>query len=183
MSPPLEVGKHPLNESQVVLGAGDHPRSCRPAHIADGALNQADSRRFRTLLALDDIENDSLPFAEPLDARSLKSRDVDEYVLPTTIAGDEAEALVDIEPFHGAGLFDRCAGRWPAGGRRPETRSRWCRRRRGARIDAQHLGDVWVFMSRPDADLDGFARLHDADATLSQHTRTRPAETDDGDAK
>jgi hypothetical protein len=28
-------------------------------------------------------------------------------------------------------------------------------------------------MSRPDADLDGFARLHDADATLSQHTSVK----------
>ena len=27
---------------------------------------------------------------------------VDEYVLSSTIPGDEAEALVDIEPFHGA---------------------------------------------------------------------------------
>ena len=26
----------------------------------------------------------------------------DEYVLSSTIPGDEAEALVDIEPFHGA---------------------------------------------------------------------------------
>jgi hypothetical protein len=34
---------------------------------------------------------------------------VNEYVLATTIPSDEAEALVDIEPFHGAGLFDRCA--------------------------------------------------------------------------
>jgi hypothetical protein len=31
-----------------------------------------------------------------------ESRDVDEYVLSSTIPGDEAEALVDIEPFHGA---------------------------------------------------------------------------------
>ena len=93
---------------------------------------------------------------------------MDEYVLPTTIAGDEAEALVDIEPFHGAGLFDRCAGRWPAGGRRPETRSRWCRRRRGARIDAQHLGDVRTCVSRPDAHFEGVARLDGADAALSE---------------
>ena len=27
---------------------------------------------------------------------------MDEYVLSSTIPGDEAEALVDIEPFHGA---------------------------------------------------------------------------------
>jgi hypothetical protein len=31
-----------------------------------------------------------------------ESRDVDEYVLPSTIPSDEAEALIDIEPFHGA---------------------------------------------------------------------------------
>jgi hypothetical protein len=28
-----------------------------------------------------------------------ESRDVDEYVLPSTIPSDEAEALIDIEPF------------------------------------------------------------------------------------
>jgi len=98
---------------------------------------------------------------------------VDEYVLPTTIAGDEAEALVDIEPFHGAGLFDRCAGRWPAGGRRPETRSRWCRRRRGARIDAQHLGDVRPFVAGADTNLERFSWTHGGDPALSQHASVK----------
>jgi hypothetical protein len=40
---------------------------------------------------------------------------------------------------------------------------------RSVGIDAQHLGDVRAFMSRPDADFDGFTRLHGVDATLSQH--------------
>jgi hypothetical protein len=32
---------------------------------------------------------------------------------------------------------------------------------------------VWAFMSRPDADLDGFARLHGVDAALSQHASVK----------
>ena len=83
------------------------PRSCRPAHSADRALNQADSRRFRTLLALDDIENDSLPFAEPLDARPLKNRHVDKHILAAAIRGDETVAPVSVESFHRAGHLDR----------------------------------------------------------------------------
>src|SRR5215813_10470523 len=132
-------------------------------------LDQPYPTGFRPLPALGETEGDAFTFIEAREPGSFKSRDVDECVLATTIPSDESEALVDIEPFHGAGLFDRCAGRSLAGCRRPETRTRWCRRRCGARIDAQHIGDVWAFMSRPDADLDGFARLHDADATLSQH--------------
>ena len=47
-----------------------------------------------------------MSFAEARQPGSFKSRDVDEYVLPTTIPSDEAEALVDIEPFHRAGHLD-----------------------------------------------------------------------------
>ena|SRR5271166_5127853 len=36
-------------------------------------------------------------------------------------------------------------------------------------MDAQHFGDVWAFMSRPDPDFDGFTWLHNVDAALSQH--------------
>ena len=104
-------------------------------------LDQANLHGFQPLAALGDSEDDTFTFIDGGEPGSFKSRDVDEYVLATTIPSDEAEALVDIEPFHGAGLFDRCAGRCPARCRRANTRSRWCRGRCGARIDAQNFGD------------------------------------------
>jgi hypothetical protein len=39
----------------------------------------------------------------------------------------------------------------------------------GARVDAQHFGDVRAFVAGADADFEGFARLHGVDAALSQH--------------
>jgi len=50
-----------------------------------------------------------------------------------------------------------------------EIRSPWCRRFSSAAIDADDLGDVWSLVTRTDADLEGFTRLHDVDAALSQH--------------
>ena len=70
-------------------------------------MNQAYPRSFRTFAALDDIYNDGLTFAEPLDARPLKSRDVDEHILSAAIRSDETVAPLGIEPFHRAGLLDR----------------------------------------------------------------------------
>src|SRR5262245_35395421 len=52
-------------------------------------LDQAHPRGFWTLPALDDINNDGLPLAEPLDARSLKSRDVDKHIFAAAIRSDE----------------------------------------------------------------------------------------------
>jgi hypothetical protein len=72
-------GKLRLNESQLVLGAGDHPEVAAPPRsycwlsFKSGGLSP--------LPALDDIENDSLPFAEPLDARPLKNRHVNKHIL------------------------------------------------------------------------------------------------------
>lgn len=68
--------------------------------------NQADSRRFESLSALDDIDDYGLPFAQSGEAGSFKGRDVDEYVLPAAIASNEAVALRDIEPLNDAGLLD-----------------------------------------------------------------------------
>jgi hypothetical protein len=39
---------------------------------------------------------------------------VDEYVLPAAVASDEAEALIGVEPLHGACPLDRQVRRWPA---------------------------------------------------------------------
>jgi len=48
------------------------------------------------------------PFVEARKPRSFESGDMDEYVLSASITGNEAEALLDVEPFHHAGLFDGC---------------------------------------------------------------------------
>jgi hypothetical protein len=48
MSPPLEIGKHPLNESQLVCSAGDHPevaaprRSCPSVEVTDTKAHTTD---------------------------------------------------------------------------------------------------------------------------------------------
>src|SRR3954453_7390883 len=61
----------------------------------------ADGVGLRTLLALDDLEGDPLALVEALVAVHLDGRVVDEDVL-AAVDGDEAEALLGVEPLHGA---------------------------------------------------------------------------------
>src|SRR5262249_38275738 len=61
-------------------------------------LNQASPCRLRTLPAFDYIDDDRLPFAEPVDGRPLKSRDVDKHVLPAAIRSDETVAPLGVKP-------------------------------------------------------------------------------------
>src|SRR4051794_36009820 len=56
---------------------------------------------LRTLLALDDLEGDPLALVEALVAVHLDGRVVDEDVL-AAVDGDEAEALLGVEPLHAA---------------------------------------------------------------------------------
>ncbi len=132
-------------------------------------LDQPNPRRFKPFPALDHIDNDGLPFGETREPRSFKSGDMDEHVLVATVEGNEAVASLGVEPFHCAGLLDRCIRRCPVGCRRPEIRSPWCRRLSSAPIDADDLGGVWSLVTRTDADFEHFTRLHDVDAALSQH--------------
>ena len=132
-------------------------------------LDQANPRGFRPLAALGDIEGDAFTFIEVREPGKSESRDVDEYVLSTIIPSDEAEALVDIEPFHGAGFLDRCVGRWPARCCLSEARSAWRSWSSRTGIDAQHLGDVWPFVSGTNPDFQGIPRLHGVDAPLSEN--------------
>ena len=69
---------------------------------AGPTLDQPYPRGFRPFATLGDIEGDAFTFIEGHEPGWCESRDVDEYVLSSTIPGDEAEALVDIDPFHGA---------------------------------------------------------------------------------
>src|SRR3954452_13986256 len=61
----------------------------------------ADGVGLRTLRALDDLELHALPLVEGLVPVHLDGRVVDEDVL-TAVDGDEAEALLGVEPLHGA---------------------------------------------------------------------------------
>src|SRR5215213_912721 len=74
---------------------GTGPRCCSRG---SGAANRVG---LRTLLALDDLEADPLALVEALVAVHLDGRVVDEDVL-TAVDGDEAEALLGVEPLHGA---------------------------------------------------------------------------------
>src|SRR5215211_6304409 len=74
---------------------GTGPRCCSRG---SGAANRVG---LRTLLALDDLEADPLALVEALVAVHLDGRVVDEDVL-AAVDGDEAEALLGVEPLHGA---------------------------------------------------------------------------------
>src|SRR5947209_9893981 len=76
----------------------------------------ADLVGLRALLALDDLEGDPLALVEALVAVHLDGGVVDEDVL-AAVHGDEAEALLGVEPLHGALCHVRshvsCCGRPP----------------------------------------------------------------------
>src|SRR5688572_7703901 len=80
---------------------------CWPTAISSRPLVSAaqldDVLRRRALLALHDIELNPLTLGERLEAAPLNGRMMDEAILLTILAGDEAETLRVVEPLHGAG--------------------------------------------------------------------------------
>lgn len=64
------------------------------------ALQNAHVRGLRTLLALLDVEFDSLRFFEVTVTRTCDRAEVDEDVFATTVGSDKAEALLAVEPLH-----------------------------------------------------------------------------------
>jgi hypothetical protein len=78
----------------VAIGA-----SCDRYRGPSPNLDQANPGRFQPFAALDDIRNNSLPFAEAREARPFKRGDVHEHVLAAAIPSDEAEALLDVDHF------------------------------------------------------------------------------------
>jgi hypothetical protein len=52
----------------------------------------------RTLLALDDVELDALTLVQVLEALTLNRGVMDEAILATVLARDEAETLLSVEP-------------------------------------------------------------------------------------
>src|SRR3712207_6554958 len=69
--------------------------------LASAGSGGAHGVGLRTLLALDDLEGDPLALVETLVPVHLDRRVVDEDVL-AAVDGDEAEALLGVEPLHGA---------------------------------------------------------------------------------
>jgi hypothetical protein len=88
-------------------GMSDHPLVLRPQFV--GREPGAGDERFE--LGPDDIDDDSLTLVEGREPGSFKGRDVDEHVLSTAIASNEAEALLDVESLHGADFLDRPGNR------------------------------------------------------------------------
>src|SRR3954452_13645658 len=63
---------------------------------------RANLLRLRALLALGDLEFDPLVLLESAVAAHLDGREVDEHVSTPAVDGDEAKALVRVEPLHGS---------------------------------------------------------------------------------
>src|SRR5690606_27557470 len=59
--------------------------------------------RGRALGALDHVELHASALGERLEAAALDRRMMDEQILAAVLGGDEAEALLIVEPLHGAG--------------------------------------------------------------------------------
>src|SRR3712207_6817158 len=70
----------------------------RPSRESDGA----NLLRLRPLLALSDLELHPLVLLQRAVAAGLDGREVDEHVSTPAVDGDEAEALVCVEPLHGS---------------------------------------------------------------------------------
>jgi hypothetical protein len=83
-------------ETQVGWYAEPHQPTLMEVNLLDGA----DPNCLGTFGALLDLELHALVFLECAIAASLDLRVVDEEVLRAVVRGDEAEALVTVEPFH-----------------------------------------------------------------------------------
>src|SRR3954465_14083593 len=77
---------------------GDRQPILRSACVSE----RANLLRLRALLALGDLELDPLVLFQSAVAARLDGREVDEHVSPPAVDGDEAEALVCVEPLHGS---------------------------------------------------------------------------------
>lgn len=65
-------------------------------------LEGGHSHRLGAFGPLGDFELDALILLEAAEAAFLDLRMVDEYILFAAVGGDESEALVAVEPFHGS---------------------------------------------------------------------------------
>src|SRR5215831_1923498 len=105
-------------------------------------LNQANPRCLQPFSPLGDVDDNAIPFAEAGEPRSFKGRDMHEHVLAAAVPSDKAVAPLGVKPFHRSGLLDQRIGGWPTRRCGSIIRSSRRRRRSGAWIDAQYLGDM-----------------------------------------
>src|SRR5690349_18563924 len=104
------VGQWAVQKRPRNLGEDAGPRSGRPppggrhAGLATGGLvsERTNLLRLRALLALGDLELDPLVLLQSAVTARLDGREVDEHVSTPAVDGDEAEALVCVEPLHGS---------------------------------------------------------------------------------
>src|SRR5690606_32362805 len=68
----------------------------------NGGLERRDALGLRALLALRDLEGDALVLVEAAVAAGGDRRVVDEHVRAAAVGRDESEALLGVEPLHGA---------------------------------------------------------------------------------
>src|SRR4029079_727022 len=92
---------------RLVRGRNSGPRTrARRARVrGPGCSDGADVLGFLALAAGCDVEFDALAFFEAAVAVALDCREVHEDVI-SAFARDEAEALLAVEPFHGACCHD-----------------------------------------------------------------------------
>src|SRR6185437_14742115 len=142
-------------------------RACRSPEgrgfrVGAGRSVGRDRSRFSALHAFDDLHGDALALGEIGDAGALEDRSMDEDILAAIADGDEAEALVGIVPFDGAGHLDgvREIGRGTlrTGAERTGTAGRLGGG--AALVDVENLGDLRAFLTLADARLDLGAGEH-----------------------
>src|SRR6516225_223764 len=88
-----------LNLRPMVTGPGGE--MWRPDRRYAGSADDLDVLRLGPLLALSDVELDLLSFLQAAVAASADRAEVHEHVLPA-LDGDEAVALIAVEPLHSA---------------------------------------------------------------------------------
>src|SRR5512133_161738 len=89
-----------LRRTAVALGQGQSALASAPVP-AGASAGDPDVFRLGSFLALGDVELDLLPFLQAAVATTGDRAEVDEHVL-AAIDGDEAVALVAVEPLHRA---------------------------------------------------------------------------------
>ena len=92
--------KKPLRNKVPAMKPGENllnPRGFRVESLEGGH-----SDRLRTLIALGDLELNSLILVKRAKTASLNLRVVDENIFFAAVGADKAEALFAVEPFHGS---------------------------------------------------------------------------------
>src|SRR5438270_3433409 len=137
----------------------------RTAGPPEPDLGETNPDGFGAFAALGNVDHHTLPLIEGGDPGSLEHRGMDESILATIVANDEAEPLLGIEPLHRAGFLDgRLGGEWRTASRRRIGRPPRRGSRRRAAIDTEDFGDLRSLLSRRHAAFEPFTWLHSSHA-------------------